>query len=119
MVLHSLNIFLVLNLLVSRFLSSLLYLLLIYWYSLGKILLEDCCCFHYTLSATSNKDLQNRNLFPASPLLPSMKITCPCLIKVLNASLGILVVRYFIVSSIEFLLLFAIFIATQNYKKKE
>lgn len=47
-----------------------------------------------------------------------MKITCPCLIKVLNASLGILVVRYFIVSSIEFLLLFAIFIATQNYKKR-
>ena len=91
---------------------------LIYRSSLGKILLEDRCCFRYTLSATSNKDLQNRNLFPSSPLLPSMKIPCPCLIKVLNASLGILIVRCFIASSIEFLLLSSIFVATQNYKKR-
>ena len=47
-----------------------------------------------------------------------MKITCLCLIKVLNASLGILVVRYFIASSIKFLILFSNFIATQNYKKR-
>ena len=74
MVLHSLNIFLVLNLLALRSLSGLPSLFLIYRSSLDKILLEDRCCFCFILSAMSNKDLQNRNLFPSSPLLPSMKI---------------------------------------------
>ena len=79
MALHSLNIFLVSNLSALRFLSSLLSLLLICRSSWGKILLEDRCCFRCSLSAMSSKDLQNRNLFPSSPLLPSMKIPCPCL----------------------------------------
>ena len=79
MALHSLNIFLVSNLSALRFLSILLCLFLICRFSLGKILLEGRCCFHCSLSAMSSKDLQNRILFPASPLLPSMKIPCPCL----------------------------------------
>ena len=79
MALHSLNIFLVSNLSALKFLSSLLYLFLIYRSSLGKILLEDRCCFHCSLSAMSSKDLQNRILFPVSPLLASMKTPSPCL----------------------------------------
>ena len=79
MVIHSLNIFLVSNLSALKFLSSLLYLFLICRSSLGKILLEGRCCFHCSLSAMSSKDLKNRILFPASPLLPSMKTLSPCL----------------------------------------
>ena len=78
MVLHSLNIFLVLNLLALSSLSGLPSLFLIYLSSLDKILSEDRCCFRYSLSAKSSTDLQNRNLFPAFPLLSSMRKNSLC-----------------------------------------
>ena len=74
MALHSSNIFLVFNFISIKVLIKSSASTFDISSSLDKILLEDRCCFCFILSAMSNKDLQNRNLFPSSPLLPSMKI---------------------------------------------
>ena len=96
MVLHSLNIFLVLNLSVLRFLSILL--LLIFF---GKILLEDHCCFHYNLLPQAvwfcKIEIYSQlfHFFPVWERIPY--------VEVLNAFFGILVVSCFI--ALNFLLL--------------
>ena len=100
-VLHSLNIFLVLNLSVLRFLSILLYLSLVCWSSLGKILLENHCCFRYSLLPQAVwfcKIEIYSQLFHFFPVLERIPY-----VEVLNAFFGILVVSCFI--ALNFLLL--------------